>query len=59
MAGLWWLTPVILATQEAEIRRTDVQSHAGQIVLDTLSRKIPSEKKKKKESWWSGSRCRL
>jgi hypothetical protein len=25
-AGRWWLTPVILATQEAEIRRITVQS---------------------------------
>jgi hypothetical protein len=26
----WWLTPVILATQEAEIRRTMVQKHLTQ-----------------------------
>jgi hypothetical protein len=25
-AGCWWLTPVILAIQEAEIRRIQVQS---------------------------------
>jgi hypothetical protein len=25
-AGLWWLRPVILATQEGEIRRIEVQS---------------------------------
>jgi hypothetical protein len=31
--------PVILATQEAEIRRIEVQSQPGQIVLETLSRK--------------------
>jgi hypothetical protein len=31
----WWLTPVILATQEAEIRRIVVQ--LGQIVHKTLS----------------------
>jgi hypothetical protein len=31
-AGYQWLTPVILATQEAEIRRTAVQSQPRQIV---------------------------
>jgi hypothetical protein len=31
--------PVILATQEAEIRRTVVQSQPGQIVRETVSRK--------------------
>jgi hypothetical protein len=35
--GRQWLTPVILATQEAEIRRTVVQSQLGQVVLKTLS----------------------
>jgi hypothetical protein len=42
-ARCWWLTPVILATQEAGIRRISVQSQYGQIVLKTLSLK----KKKK------------
>jgi hypothetical protein len=32
-----WLTPVILATQEAEIRRIVVRSQPGQIVCETLS----------------------
>jgi hypothetical protein len=42
-----WLTPVILATQEAEIRRIVVQSQTGQIVpKDPISKK---EKKIKKE----------
>jgi hypothetical protein len=32
-----WLTPVILATQESEIRRIVVRSQLGQIVCKTLS----------------------
>jgi hypothetical protein len=40
----WWLTPVILATQEAEIRRITVQSHPGQIVRETLSQKHLTQK---------------
>jgi hypothetical protein len=35
----WWLTSVILATKEAEIRRIAVQSQARQIVLYTLTQK--------------------
>jgi hypothetical protein len=37
VAGRRWLTTVILATQEAEIRRIAVQSQPGQIVCETLS----------------------
>jgi hypothetical protein len=40
-----WLTPVILATQEAEIRRITVRSQPRQIVGETLSRKNPSQKR--------------
>jgi hypothetical protein len=39
------LTPVILATQEVEIRKIVVQSQPGQIVLKTLSRKNLSQKR--------------
>jgi hypothetical protein len=41
----WWPTPVILATQETEIRRIEVRNQLGQIVLKTLSqKKKPSQK---------------
>jgi hypothetical protein len=38
--GSPWLAPVILATQEAEIRRIMIQSQPGEIVCKTLSGKI-------------------
>jgi hypothetical protein len=44
-AGYRWLLPTILAAQEAEIRRTEVQSQPRQIVLKTLSQKNPSQKR--------------
>jgi hypothetical protein len=50
-----WLTPVILAAQEAEIRKIVVQSQPGQRVQETLSQK---KKPFTKKGWWSGSRCR-
>jgi hypothetical protein len=53
-AGCWWLVPVILATQEVEIRRIMVGSQPRQIVLKTLSRKKSITEK----GWWSGSKCR-
>jgi hypothetical protein len=40
-----WLTPVILATQEAEIRRNVVRSQPGKVVHKTLSQKNPSQKR--------------
>jgi hypothetical protein len=45
-----WLTPVILATQEVEIRRTAVRSQPRQIVCETLPQKKPITKK----GWSSG-----
>jgi hypothetical protein len=41
---VWWLTPVILATQETKIR-IDIQSQSGQMDFKTLSWKNPSQKK--------------
>jgi hypothetical protein len=41
------LTSVIHSSQEAEIRRIEVQSQPGEIVLETLSKK-PFTKKKKR-----------
>jgi hypothetical protein len=37
--------PVILATQEAEIRRIKVQSQSGEIFLKHLSQKNPTQNK--------------
>jgi hypothetical protein len=37
VAGHWQLMPVILVTQEAEIRRIVVHSQPGQILHKTLS----------------------
>jgi hypothetical protein len=48
------LMPVILPTQKAEIRRIIVQRQLGEIVLQIVSRKNPSQK----NGWWSGLRCR-
>jgi hypothetical protein len=39
-----WLIPVILATQEAEIRRIVVQSQCRQTVCESLSQKYPTRK---------------
>jgi hypothetical protein len=43
-AGRWWLTPVILTTQEADIRRIEVLSQPQQIVCKTVL-KIPNTKR--------------
>jgi hypothetical protein len=39
VARCWWLTLVILATQETEIRRITVGSQPEQTVIETLSQK--------------------
>jgi hypothetical protein len=45
IAGCQWLTPVILATQKAEIRRIMIQSQPRQIVHEILSQKTPSQER--------------
>jgi hypothetical protein len=48
-----WLTLIILATQEAEIRRISVQRKPGEIVRPYLKKHFT------KKGWQSGSRCSL
>jgi hypothetical protein len=45
IVGHWWLTPVILAIQEAEIRRVTVRSQPRQTVHENLSQGNPSQKR--------------
>jgi hypothetical protein len=48
-----WLTPIILATQKAEIRRIMVQRQLQQIVCETLSwKKLITKKGWWTDSWW-------
>jgi hypothetical protein len=44
-AGHWWLAPVILATQEAEVRWIVVLSQSGQTVCKILSLKTCHKKR--------------
>jgi hypothetical protein len=39
-----WLTPIILATWEAEIRRIPIQGQHRLIVQETLPQKYPTQK---------------
>jgi hypothetical protein len=43
LAGHQWLTPIILATWEAETRRVAIQGQPGQIVCKNLSPKQPEQ----------------
>jgi hypothetical protein len=43
LVGCRWFIPVILATQEAEIRRIAIQTQPWQIVRETLSQISPSQ----------------
>jgi hypothetical protein len=45
-----WFTPIILAIQEAEIRRITVEATWAKSSRDPIS-KIPNSK----QDWWSGS----
>jgi hypothetical protein len=49
LAGQWWLTPVILATQKAEIRRVPVRSQ-----FQTNSSQDPISKQTNKQNHEKG-----
>jgi hypothetical protein len=51
----WQFMFVILATQEAEIKKTEFLSQPQENSSETLSQKTHHRIKK---GWWSGSRCR-
>jgi hypothetical protein len=53
-----WLTPVIPATQEAEIRRIVVQSQPRTNSLQDPISETKQNKTFTEKGWWSGSRCR-
>jgi hypothetical protein len=44
--------PVILATQEGEIRRIMIRSQCGKIVHETLSQKFPTKNRAGKGLKW-------
>jgi hypothetical protein len=48
---VWWLPPVIPATQEAEIRRIKVRSQPGRMVHKTPISKKPFIKKEGLVEW--------
>jgi hypothetical protein len=47
----WWLSPVMLLTQEAEIRKTVVGRQLRQIVCEILAQKNPITKKRLLVEW--------
>jgi hypothetical protein len=53
LARCQWLTPVILATQEAETGGSQFKASEGKYFVRPHSKKLITKK-----GWWSGSRCR-
>jgi hypothetical protein len=55
LARCQWLKPVILATQEAVIRKISVQNQPRQIVLKTISQKYSAQKGLAERQWENSS----